>query len=157
MIREQPNNFKYALLYKGQEIEIPDPSGWDSLVFSLARGDYHGVNAEQSQDLQFAGDVHGLLRRIYSESGIYADVKLRIQIRLDDWTYTDYGTFQLDFSKYKDDWRLVTQQVYEIGLRAKINTNLDTEYEIPLQTENPLHFYHSNSYTQLYLPKEVHL
>ena len=129
-VRETPKRFRYGLLHDGQLYRYNDPDGWESLTYILTRSDWHGVGAEQSQQLRFGGRYHDLLTSVYERTGIYSDVILRVDHRNEDWTYSHFADFQLDFSTYEDDFNYVTISVREISYRDKINANMETEYEL---------------------------
>jgi len=138
--------FRYVLIdhsNSNTEYAFSNPKGWETLTSTLTRGDYFGVNSEQSVPLLFCDEYRTLLKSLYDSKGVFANCSLRIEERQDDWSYQTYDTFKLDFNTFADDMDYIELKISENSFRAEIDAKIDVEYELELPASSDYLYYES--------------
>lgn len=129
-----PTLFRYVVIDVSDNdteyIFTDDASGWDELTTALIRGSFHGINSEQTAPLKFALEAREFLRNIFIQHGAFAKLKLRIDLRNEDWSYSEYVTYYFDFKTFNDDLDYVSIELKENSLRELIESKMDTEYDV---------------------------
>ncbi len=135
-----PTLFRYVVIDVSDNdteyIFTDDASGWDELTTALIRGSLHGINSEQTAPLKFALEAREFLRGIFIQYGAFAKLKLRIDLRNDDWSYSEYVTYYFDFKTFNDDLDYVSIELKENSLRELIESKMDTEYDVTVIENN---------------------
>lgn len=133
-VNDMPELFQYVIIdvldNNSEHIFTSDSKGWEEMTTSLVRGSLHGINSEQSAPLSFSYDAKDFLKSKFETYGAFSYLKLRLDKRNEDWTYSEYITLVFDFKTYKDDGDYITIELKENSLRELIDSNMDTEYDV---------------------------
>jgi hypothetical protein len=132
-VNNMPSLFKYVainMIDSSEHVFTDDTKGWDEITTSLIRGNYNGINSEQTAPISFAYEARDFFRDIFFTYGAFAKVNLVIYKRNEDWTYSEYTTFVCDFKTFKDDIDYVTLELKENSVRELVASKLDTEYDV---------------------------
>lgn len=138
-ISNMPTLFRYVfidIMDNEKEYIFTDAKGWDEITFALIRGENNGINSEQSAPIFFSEEQRDFIKSKFALYGVFAKIDLRIDKRNEDWTYSEFNRFSIDFFKYSDDLRFISNQLIECNFRSLINSNIDTEFDINLSDEN---------------------
>ena len=131
--------FKYTIEHSAGSLELKlDPKGWDGHEIGFQRSEDFGLNIQNVVPLSFSGVGRTLLKSLYEKNSVFAQSRVKIERRQDDWTYAPYYVYKHDYSTYKDNMYFVEMAGIEDGLIQKIDTYKDTEFDIDLPTENKL-------------------
>jgi hypothetical protein len=111
------------------------PINWEEIEQEWTRSEsLDGVFTKVSGEYTFVGDAANIIRYFIFSFGYTARLKFRIDILKDDWQYEIYDICDLSFEKTPiegPDYR-VNVVMYESGLAQDLKSNLDTDFEIPI-------------------------
>jgi len=135
-ITPMPKKVSFSVEYNNTEtLLVYDPKGWENESVALSRQDSFGLNRVMSNELVFVKDDAELLRFIFSQTGYASKAKLNIRSRTNSWEMPIFGTFDIDFSQYKDKVdEGVSIAVDNIDMFALWNTYRGTDYKLEFPT-----------------------
>lgn len=133
------DKFRYYLTYNNVDTQVYAPVGWDKETSAKFKRDakYGGIIRSFSFPLTFGLNGADLLRYAYSQNGVEAGVRLRVEQRKDNdpsdiWGYSTIFSSDLDFSQYDYNGTTVTITLLETGIASDIKARENVKYEFPL-------------------------
>lgn len=106
---------------------------WEDLEYMERRRDTASVFKEVSVPTQFVRFAAEVLRILFREHGLYAQVGMRIYLR--HYIHNAYALLKtgfLDFETYQDDGTRVTVNISSDEISELINSKGSTKYDIPV-------------------------
>jgi hypothetical protein len=115
-----------------QSLVIDEPIGYDSLVVTLERHDFHGIGAEASLgDLEFYGKAAEIINRLY-EADIDNEIYYEVSEPVGQKWLLDLSTYK----KVEGNYTSIACKVCETGQKTIFNNR--TEIDIDLHSTNSI-------------------
>jgi len=126
--------------YLNETLLNHSPEGWDDNLISRVRNEkYHGVSEKFTTPFSFIRDGATILRTLFYEGGIESLCTFTIE-QLNGLTlqYSTIFAGNVDFATFVDQKDMVTVSISESSIWEIIKANEETEYEIDIDTNDPV-------------------
>lgn len=139
-MQPQPILFRYTLIVR----DLPNltyvlpmaPDGWDENNINWSRDTkFFGLVRKFTTQLKFVEDGARILRQEYYTYRLFANVKIIIEKRNNQWGYDQVYFGQIDFSNVTNQKDYFVANALNLDISANIAAYADTTYEIPLDSD----------------------
>lgn len=139
-MQPQPILFRYTLIVR----DLPNltyvlpmaPDGWDENNINWSRDTkFFGLVRKFTTQLKFVEDGARILRQEYYTYRLFANVKIIIEKRNNQWGYDQVYYGQIDFSNVTNQKDYFVANALNLDISANIAAYADTTYEIPLDSD----------------------